>query len=202
MCFCKYITSTCTWGSCPIGQSSSWERLKPPFGSPHFKKRNRWNENCSATRRWKGFLETGSCVLVHIESVRISTVLQDGIFVFLANLGVWFVGDLNHCGTPGFLQSAMRVAQCIAWSRNVGSINNIFCRNTSAKIVQVRCWNPTSCWSTWDEFLPSFWCFIRPSRDVCPWHCGGCASVWSCYNSQVGGSMCWNPLGGVWLLEG
>lgn len=121
---------------------------------------------------------------------------------FLANLGVWFVGDLNHCGTPGFLQSAMRVAQCIAWSRNVGSINNIFCRNTSAKIVQVRCWNPTSCWSTWDEFLPSFWCFIRPSRDVCPWHCGGCASVWSCYNSQVGGSMCWNPLGGVWLLEG
>ena len=123
MCFCKYITSTCTWGSCPIGQWSVWKRSEQSIGSPHLKNEIGENENCSATRHWKGFLETGSCLLVHIESVRISHRFGRRYFwVFLANLGVWLVGDLNHSGTLGFLQFAMRVAQFIAWSQNVGSI--------------------------------------------------------------------------------
>lgn len=63
----------------------------------------------------KGFLETGLCLLFHIESVRISHRFGRRYFwVFLANLGVLFVGDLNHSGTPGFLQSALSVAQFIA----------------------------------------------------------------------------------------
>ena len=121
MCFCKYITFNLYMRK--LSYWTSWERLKPPFGSPHFKNEISENENCSATRHWKRISWNRIMFVVSYWICQDITPFWKTVFLgFLANLGVLFVGDLNHSGTPGFLQSALSVAQFIAWSQNVGSI--------------------------------------------------------------------------------